>query len=104
MNNENRDTTGDKLASDFKAVVLDAEALIRATANQSDEKITEIRAKAEESVRNAKIRLSEMQKDFLQKTEQAAKATNVYVHEYPWQSLGVAASFGLIVGFLICRR
>jgi ElaB/YqjD/DUF883 family membrane-anchored ribosome-binding protein len=27
-----------------------------------------------------------------------------YVHEQPWQSVGIAAVGGLLVGFLIARR
>src|SRR5690606_10406747 len=104
MKNVNADVTGEQLAADFKVVVADAEALIKATANQGDEKLAEIRAKAEESVKIAKARMAEMQADLLFKTGQAAKATDVYVHETPWQSMGVAASFGLVIGFLRCRR
>jgi len=40
----------------------------------------------------------------LAKTKAATKATDVYVHENPWRSVGMAASIGVVVGLLIGRR
>ena len=34
----------------------------------------------------------------------AGRATDAYVHEHPWQSIGVAAGIGLLLGMLIARR
>jgi len=43
----------DKLVEDFEAVVSDAEELLRATANQTGERVTAARARIEESLRDA---------------------------------------------------
>ncbi|MDR3391472.1 MAG: DUF883 family protein [Sulfuriferula sp.] len=94
----------EQLIADFKAVVTDAEALLKATASQSGEKLTEVRAKAEESLRIAKARMAEAQEAMLARTKAAAKATDVYVHENPWKAIGIAAGVGLLVGLLIGRR
>ena len=94
----------DEMIADFKVVVADAEALLKATANQGGEKLAEVRAKAEESLKVAKARISEAQAEMLAKTRAAAKATDVYVHENPWKSIGVAAGFSLVIGLLIGRR
>ena len=40
------DITKEQLIADFKVVMADAEALLKATANQGGEKLTEVRAKA----------------------------------------------------------
>jgi ElaB/YqjD/DUF883 family membrane-anchored ribosome-binding protein len=98
------EVTGEQLLADFKVVVADAEALIMATANQGDAKVTELRAKAEASLQVAKARMADMQAALLLKTGQVVKATDVYVHANPWQSMGAAAGLGLMVGFLLCRR
>jgi hypothetical protein len=50
--------TTDKLIEDLQTVVRDAEALLRATAAQTGEKVQEVRARTEESVRQAKAPLS----------------------------------------------
>jgi ElaB/YqjD/DUF883 family membrane-anchored ribosome-binding protein len=98
------DISKDQLITDFKVVVADAEALLKATVNIGGEKVTEIRAKAEESLSIAKARMAEAQSAVLAKTKEAAKATDAYVHEYPWRSVGVAASVGVVIGLLIGRR
>jgi len=98
------EVTKDQLITDFKVVVSDAEALLKATANQGGEKLAEVRAKAEESLKLVKVRMEEAQAALLAKTKATAKATDVYVHENPWRSIGIAAGVGLVIGLLIGRR
>lgn len=104
MNNVINDGNSKQLVDDFKAVVADFESLIKATADQGDEKLAEVRAQAEESLKIAKARTADMHAAFMVKTEQVAKSTDVYVHGKPWQSMAVAAGAGLIVGCLLSRR
>lgn len=94
----------DEVIADFKVVVTDTEALLKATANQGGEKLAEVRAKAEESLSIAKARVAQAQEALLVKTKAAAKATDTYVHENPWQAAGIAAGVGLLIGLLIGRR
>lgn len=98
------DITKEQLAADFKVVVADAEALLKATANQGGETIAAIRAKAEISLANAKARLTDAQDALLEKSRLAARATDDYVHENPWRAVGIAAGMGVIIGLLIGRR
>jgi ElaB/YqjD/DUF883 family membrane-anchored ribosome-binding protein len=98
------DVTKEQLIDDFKVVVADAEALLKATASQGGEKVAEIRAKAEESLRVAKAKMADAQAALLVKTKEAARATDVYVHENPWRAIGAAAGVGLVIGLLIGRR
>lgn len=98
------EVTKEQLMSDFKVVVADAEALLKATANQGGEKLAEVRAKAEESLMVVKARMADAQEAVLAKTRAAAKATDTYVHENPWNAVGVAAAVGLLIGFLVGRR
>ena len=94
----------EQLIADFKVVVADAEALLKATANQGGEKLAEVRAKAEESLKVAKARMEEAQAALLVKTKAAARATDAYVHKNPWQAIGAAAGVGVVIGLLIGRR
>lgn len=98
------EVTKEQLIADFKLVVADAEALLKATANQGDEKLAEVRAKAEESIRVAKAKMAEAQVGLLIKTKAAAKATDAYVHKNPWKTIGIASGVGLLIGVLIGRR
>jgi ElaB/YqjD/DUF883 family membrane-anchored ribosome-binding protein len=104
MSQLSNEVTKDQLIADFNVVVADAEALLKATANQGGEKLAEVRAKAEESLKVAKVRLLEAQDALIAKTREAARVTDQYVHEKPWNAIGVAAGIGLLIGFLMGRR
>ena len=98
------EVTSKQLITDFKVVVADAEALLKATAGQGGEKLAEVRAKAEESLRVVKTQLDQAQAALIARTKEAAKATDEYVHENPWQAIGAAAGLGLLIGWLMGRR
>ena len=98
------DITKEQLVRDFKVVVSDAEALLKATAGQGGEAVAAVRAKAEESLAAAKERMHEVQEELLVRSKAAAKATDEYVHTHPWHAIGIGAGIGLVVGLLIGRR
>lgn len=102
--NKTMEKLSDEVIADFKEVVADAEALLKATANQGGEQLAEVRAKAEESLRVVKARMAEAEAELLAKTKAAAKATDAYIHENPWRAIGVAAGIGFVIGLLIGRR
>jgi ElaB/YqjD/DUF883 family membrane-anchored ribosome-binding protein len=104
MARAHQEVTREQLISDFKVVIADAEALLKASANGGGEKVEELRSKAVESINAMKSRLSDAETRVIEKTKEAAKATDEYVHENPWSSIGAAAGVGLIVGFLLGRR
>ena len=103
MNMSVDEVTKEQLLNDFKVVVADAEALLMATANQGGEELGKVRAKAEESLRQVKARMAEEQLAMVAKTREAARATDAFVHENPWASIGVAAGVGLMIGLLSGR-
>ncbi len=96
--------TKDKLVADLRVVVADAEELLRATAGQAGEKVAVARERIQESLATAKARLAGAQEELLERTKQAAHATDEYVHENPWRAVGIAAGVGVIIGMLIARR
>ncbi len=94
----------DRLEEDFRRVVRDAEALLRATADQGGDTLAAARARAEETLREARNRLYEIEGDLVHRTRAAAKATDELVHDRPWQAIGIAAGVGFLVGILSGRR
>ncbi len=96
--------TKDKLVQDFKIVVADAEDLLKATASQAGEKVAVARERIQDSLHKAKVKLAEAEDIVIQKGKLAARATDEYVQENPWRSVGIAAGVGLIIGLLIGRR
>ena len=94
----------EKLVSDIKSVISEAEEMLGATADQAGEKIANLRARIQERLRDAKVRLADAEEVLVAKTKAAARATDDYVHESPWTAVGIAAGVGLLVGLLIGRR
>lgn len=102
--NARAEVNTDQLVNDLKTVMQDAEALLKATQTLTGEKIQEVRARAEESLRQAKTRLSQVEEEAMRRAREVAEAADEYVHENPWQSVGIAAGVGLVLGLLIGRR
>ena len=95
--------TSDKLLQDLGSVIQDAEALLKATAGQTGDRVAELRGRAEESLRKARERMEEAGLDVREKAKEAAKSADVFVHENPWTSIAIAACVGFLVGTLTRR-
>jgi ElaB/YqjD/DUF883 family membrane-anchored ribosome-binding protein len=100
--------TSEKLREDLRAVVTDAEALLRTSATHAGEKVGDgahaAQIRLQESLRAARERLIAAEEAVARKAREAARVTDEYVHENPWKSIGIAASLGVIFGMLISRR
>ena len=97
------DASKEKLTQDMRAVVADAEELLKATADQAGEKAASLRERAKANLAVAKSRLVEAEHAVEERTRIAARATDEYVHENPWYAVGIAAGVGLLMGMLIGR-
>jgi ElaB/YqjD/DUF883 family membrane-anchored ribosome-binding protein len=94
----------EKLASDFRAVMADIDALMTATTNKAEGEATALRARIRDRLDSAKERVIDAQHEAIERAKRAAGATDDYVHSHPWQAVGAAAAVGLAVGVLIGRR
>lgn len=82
----------------------DAEKLLREAAQASGEKAEELRERAMQSLRRTRSALYDTQDALVERGRLAARATDDYVHDNPWQAIGIAGLTGLLVGMLISRR
>jgi len=94
----------ERIVEDLRRVVEDAELLLRETANLAGERVDEARGRASESLQAARNRLTVLEEEVLGKARDAAKDAERYVRDNPWQSVGLAAGIGLVIGVLISRR
>jgi len=94
----------EKLMDELRLMVADAEELLQATANQTGETAATARTRIEKSLRAVKGSLHEAETAVVERTRQATKVTDQFVHENPWQSIGVCACAGVVIGMLIARR
>ena len=94
----------EKLVTDLKVLVGDTEELLKATAGQAGEKIAVARERIQASLAVYKDKLMDAELALREKTKEAARATDEYVHDHPWQAVGVAAGVGFLLGLLVSRR
>lgn len=89
-----------KLASDFKVVVHDAEALLKVTAGDLGEKAREARTRLAASLDNCKSSLQVVE----DKALASARAADKVIRDHPYQSIGLSFGIGLLIGVLVTRR
>lgn len=94
----------DKLMSDLRVVIADAEELLRMTADEAGEGAADIRSRVQARLNQAKADLVHLQEAAVARAKAAGHATDEFVHENPWKSIGIAAGIGLVVGLLVGRR
>lgn len=93
----------EKLVTDLKTLIDDAEDLLKASANQAGEKFSVARQKIEQSLVEGKKSLADAERALVAKSKEAADIADDYVRENPWSSVGIAAALGLVIGMLIRR-
>lgn len=93
-----------KLVTDLKVLIGDTEELLKATAGQAGEKVAVARERIQASLAVYKEKLLDAEQALMEKTKEAARATDEYVHEHPWQAVSVAAGVGFLLGLLVSRR
>lgn len=94
----------ENLIVDFKALMADAEDLIKATVSHEDGPLSAIRSKALNTLNNAKESLFLAEGTLTEKAKVVAEGADEFVHRNPWEAVGVAAGLGLLIGLLIRRR
>jgi ElaB/YqjD/DUF883 family membrane-anchored ribosome-binding protein len=108
MTQPTMEATREQLLKDFNAVVTDTEALLKSAAAASGEKADAWRVNVERNLQTAKAKLVAMEEAAVERTKAAARATDEYVHEKPWQAVGISAgvglAIGLVIGLLLNRR
>ena len=94
----------EKLMQDMSAVITEAETWLETNAEQSGDGIDEVKGAFVATLETAKSDLLRMQSDMFAGTKRAALATDAYVTANPWQSVGIGAAAGLLIGWIISRK
>ena len=94
----------EKLISSVKLSLNDAEALLREAASATGDRAVELREQALTAMKLTREALYDAQDEVLAQGRKAAHVTDEYVHDNPWQAIGVAAMAGLLLGVLLSRR
>lgn len=94
----------ERTLADLKALVNDAEALLRATADDASEKAKEVRARVSAALERAKANYAAIQQRGVEAAQAAAKRTDETIRAHPYESLAVAFGVGVLLGALLRRK
>lgn len=94
----------EKLLSDIRTVLSDAEDLLRAAAASTGDKAVELRERAMIALTRARETVQDTQAKVVEHSRAAARATDDYVHSHPWRAVAVATGAGFLIGLLVNRR
>jgi ElaB/YqjD/DUF883 family membrane-anchored ribosome-binding protein len=92
------------IVDEFSAVLTEAEDMLKRAANETGDRAKDLRSQVEAKLLNAKLRLQEVQGQAVDRAKDTARAADDYVHDHPWQALGIAAAVGVVIGLLMNRR
>ncbi len=89
---------------EVEKLIADVEALIDRLGDAGDPAVAHLCAKVADAVASAKRAVNERATLVQRQARDALAAGDVYVHEQPWEAIGVAAVAGLVIGMLVFRR
>jgi ElaB protein len=75
------------------------EEVLRSSGDPADQKYIELKA-----LHEVKNRVSHASDTYYYRAKKAVYRADDYVHEKPWQGIGVGAAVGLVLGLLLARR
>lgn len=88
---------GEKLAEELRALVSEAEALLR---NSTETVSAAGREQAEATMADLRKRLTSLERQ----VKTRAREVDDYVHDNPWQAVAMAGGVALLLGLIMGRR
>jgi ElaB/YqjD/DUF883 family membrane-anchored ribosome-binding protein len=104
MDNTNARAARERVATDLKTLASDAEALLRATADDASDKAKEARARLTAAVEKAKETCADLQERTVETAKEVAKKTDDTIRAHPYESIAVAFGVGILLGALLRRK
>ena len=88
---------GGQIAEDLRAIVTDAEALLRSTANAGG---AEMQERAQATLQDLRARLNALEDT----VRTRARDVDSYVRDNPWQAVAAVGGIALLLGLIMGRR
>ncbi len=92
------------LDEDLTLLTKTLEEVLKSSGDSADQKYIELKAKAEQALHEVKSRISGASDTYYYRAKKAVDRADDYVHEKPWQGIGIGAAIGLVLGVLLARR
>jgi len=91
-------------SAEIKSLIADVEDLVARIADLKDADVARLRNRVLRAVSTAKESLADSADTVRRQAQRAATTADDYVHDSPWQAVGIAALVGAVVGILATRR
>lgn len=108
MNDEGSIAPEQRIMDDLRTLIGEGESMLRGAASDAATMTADARDRLVEQLESARARLEALERAANKRARDAARATDTYVHDHPWQAVGigvgVGVGVGLIVGLLISRK
>lgn len=91
-------------SAELKSLIADVEELVARIADLKDADVARVRNKVMRAVDAAKDGLADRADTLKRQAQKVATTADDYVHDSPWQAVGIAALVGAVVGILAARR
>jgi len=101
MNTHSTTESRDRLVSSLRSVIRDAEDLLKASGEQASDSYDNARSRLQSTMESARAGLTNAKDTISARSRDVAYATDDYVQENPWRSIGMAAIVGIAVGMLL---
>jgi ElaB/YqjD/DUF883 family membrane-anchored ribosome-binding protein len=88
---------GGQIAEDLRAIVTDAEALLRSTANAGG---ADVQERAQATLQDLRVRLNALEET----VRTRARDVDSYVRDNPWQAVAAVGGVALLLGLIMGRR
>jgi ElaB/YqjD/DUF883 family membrane-anchored ribosome-binding protein len=91
-------------AGELKNLIADVEDLVARIADLKDVDVARVRTQVRHAMDAAKETIAERTESLRRRAESVAASADDFVHDRPWQAVGIAALLGALVGVLATRR
>jgi ElaB/YqjD/DUF883 family membrane-anchored ribosome-binding protein len=93
-----------KISLEFHNFIEDMQDLVTASTSLTGEDLTKVKMKMNELIASGKKSVEGVRVSIRNRAQKTATITNAYVHDKPWQAIGIGAASGLLLGYLLARR
>ena len=89
---------------EVSTLIAEVEKLLGCVRAAADPEVARVRAEVQSAVTATKRALAARVNQVRRQASDTVGASDRYVHEQPWQAIGVAAIAGVVIGLLLGRR
>lgn len=97
-------STRDRVVDEVGTMLSEAQHMLKRASTETGDMARDLRSQADSTLSAVKSRLLAVEEDALHRAKAATRATDHYVHDKPWQAIGIAAVLGVVIGLLMNRR